>query len=71
MPEQNGINMMKELRTFYNSHYYAQNMSLVGIGGYSLDELQKHVVESFSDIPALPRINSMDVEDEKEDTTHE
>lgn len=30
-------------------------MRLVVIGGYSLDVLQQHVVESFSDVPALPR----------------
>jgi len=62
-PEKNGIDMMKELRKFYNQHYYAQNMGLVVIGGYTLDELQKHVVKSFSDIPAMPRVDFMSEED--------
>ena len=57
IPEANGVDMMKELRTFYNRNYYAQNMSLVIIGAYTLDELEKHVLESFSDIPALPRVD--------------
>ncbi len=57
IPEKNGVDMMKELRNFYNRHYYAENMSLVVIGAYTLDELEKHVVESFSDVPALPRIS--------------
>lgn len=57
IPEKNGVDMMKELRKFYNRHYYAQNMALVVIGAYSLDELEKQVVESFSDVPALPRFD--------------
>ncbi len=57
IPEKNGVDMMKELRNFYNRYYYAQNMSLVVIGAYTLDELEKRVVESFSDIPAQPRVN--------------
>lgn len=57
IPDKNGVDMMKELRKFYNRNYYAQNMSLVIIGAYTLDELEKHVVESFSDVPALPRVN--------------
>ena len=67
IPEQNGINMMKELRKFYNYHYYAQNMSLVVIGGYTLDELQKRVIESFSEIPALPRIMDYSKEEKEEE----
>ncbi len=55
IPEQKNINMMDELRKFYNAHYYAQNMSLVVIGGYTLDTLQQYVINSFSGIPALPR----------------
>ena len=55
MPEVNGVDMMKELRTFYNRHYYAHNMSLVVIGAYTLDELEKQVAEIFSGIPSLPR----------------
>ena len=60
IPEKNGVDMMKELRKFYNRHYYAQNMALVVIGAYSLDELEKHVVESFSNVPALPRVDNDD-----------
>eukprot|EP00557_Chaetoceros_sp_GSL56_P013042 CAMPEP_0176481116 /NCGR_PEP_ID=MMETSP0200_2-20121128/2644_1 /TAXON_ID=947934 /ORGANISM="Chaetoceros sp., Strain GSL56" /LENGTH=1248 /DNA_ID=CAMNT_0017877291 /DNA_START=89 /DNA_END=3832 /DNA_ORIENTATION=- len=56
IPEKNGIDMMKELRNFYNRYYYAQNMSLVVMGAYTLDELEKHVVQSFSQVPALPRV---------------
>jgi secreted Zn-dependent insulinase-like peptidase len=59
--------MMKELRTFYNQFYYAQNMSLVVMGAYTLDELEKHVVESFSHVPALPRVSAGVVEGDKED----
>ena len=72
IPEQKGINMMKELRKFYNCHYFAQNMSLVVIGGYTLDELQKRVIESFSDIPALPRLDAImnKEEDGDEETKH-
>lgn len=33
-------------------------MSLVVIGGYTLDELQKKVVQYFSDVPAEPRVTS-------------
>ena len=33
-------------------------MSLVVVGGYSLDELQSKVVQSFKDIPAGPRVSS-------------
>ena len=57
IPERNGIDMMKELRKFYNRHYYAHNMSVVVIGAYSLDELEKFVVESFSEVPAFSVID--------------
>jgi secreted Zn-dependent insulinase-like peptidase len=36
-------------------HYYASNMRLVVIGAYSLDVLQKQVMESFSEVPSIPR----------------
>lgn len=58
IPEKNGIDMMKELRTFFNRHYFAHNMSLVVIGAFSLDELEKQVVESFSGVPSMPRIET-------------
>jgi nardilysin len=51
-----GVDVVKELRTFYDMYYYAQNMRLVIIGGYSLDELQAMVVDKFSPIPAAPRV---------------
>jgi len=60
IPEKNGVDMMKELRKFYNRHYYAQNMALVVIGAYSLDELEKQVVESFSSVPGLPPVDNDD-----------
>ena len=28
IPEKNGVDIMQELRTFYNRHYYAHNTSL-------------------------------------------
>ena len=40
-----GVDVVEELRKFYDMYYYAQNMRLVVIGGYTLDELQKAVVE--------------------------
>jgi nardilysin len=54
-PEKNGVCIMDLLRSFYNQYYYASNMRLVVIGAYSLDVLQKHVVDKFSNVPALPR----------------
>jgi len=54
-PQSQGIDMMKELRNFYHRYYYAANMRLVVVGAYTLDELQHHVVQSFSDIPSVPR----------------
>ena len=78
IPQRNNIDMMKELRKFFDCHYYAQNMSLVVVGGYSLDKLQKHVIESFSAIPALPRLNcnnnnndDADVDDDNNHTNDE
>ena len=55
-PEANGIDVMKELRDFYHTHYYARNMRLVVMAGYDLDEIQRYVVEYFKDVPADPRI---------------
>lgn len=57
-PESNGINVMNELRDFYNTHYYARNMRLVVMAGYELDEIQRRVVEHFKDVPASPRVCS-------------
>lgn len=54
-PEAKGIDVMKELRDHYNTHYYAKNMRLVVMAGYELDEIQRQVVEHFKDVPANPR----------------
>eukprot|EP00985_Skeletonema_marinoi_P001098 scaffold448_cov107-Skeletonema_marinoi.AAC.2 len=56
-PEAKGIDVMEELRDHYNSHYYAQNMRLVVMAGYELDEIQRQVVQYFKDVPANPRNN--------------
>lgn len=53
-----GVDPMKELRDFYNMHYYAENMRLVIQGAYSLDELQEGVFKYFSKVPAHPRDSS-------------
>lgn len=37
---------------YYNSQYSAERMSLVVVGGQSLDELQGWVVELFSGVPS-------------------
>ena len=57
-PEKNCVNMMSELRKFYDQYYYAANMRLVVCGAYSIDELQSLVVKCFSDVPAEPRVAS-------------
>uniref|UniRef100_A0A7S3Q5Z2 Insulysin n=1 Tax=Chaetoceros debilis TaxID=122233 RepID=A0A7S3Q5Z2_9STRA len=69
LPKENNIDMMKELRKFYNAHYYAQNMSLVVIGAYSLDKLQAKVVESFSAVPSLPSLPRMDNDEQQTGST--
>jgi len=51
-----GVDVVAELRKFYDMYYYAQNMRLVLIGGYTLDELQEAVLKCFSPIPSAPRI---------------
>ncbi|KAL7498190.1 hypothetical protein ACHAWT_006084 [Skeletonema menzelii] len=56
-PEAKGIDVMKELRDHYDTHYYAKNMRLVVMAGYELDEIQRQVVQYFKDIPANPRNN--------------
>ncbi|KAL7436906.1 hypothetical protein ACHAXM_005357 [Skeletonema potamos] len=54
-PEARGIDVMKELRDHYNTHYYAKNMRLVVMAGYDLDEIQRQVVKHFKGVPANPR----------------
>ena len=57
-PEANDIDVMKELRDYYHTHYYAKNMRLVVLAGYELDEIQKRVVKYFSNVPSDPRLPS-------------
>ena len=57
-PENNGVDVMNELREHYNTHYYARNMRLVVMAGYELDEIQRRVVQHFKDVPANPRLCS-------------
>jgi len=57
VPEENGVDIMTELRRFYNAHYYAQNIGLVVIGAFTLDQLEDQVSKCFSDVPSLPRRN--------------
>jgi nardilysin len=57
-PEANGIDVMKELREYYHTHYYAKNMRLVVMAGYDLDEIQRRVVKCFGGVPSDPRIPS-------------
>jgi secreted Zn-dependent insulinase-like peptidase len=58
IPEKLGVDPMQELWKFYNHHYYAANMRLAVQGAYTLDELEKGVVDYFSGVPALPRDQS-------------
>eukprot|EP00934_Nitzschia_sp_Nitz4_P008589 Nitzschia sp. Nitz4//scaffold226_size53432//33390//40437//NITZ4_006704-RA/size53432-augustus-gene-0.57-mRNA-1//1//CDS//3329542760//8579//frame0 len=51
-PKRQNVDPMKELWKFYKEHYYASNMRLVVIGGYSLDVLQEEVVKAFSAVPS-------------------
>ncbi len=55
-PEAKGVDVMKELRDYYHTHYFARNMRLVVMAGYELDEIQRRVVEYFRDVPADPRL---------------
>jgi nardilysin len=57
-PEANGVDVMKELRDYYHTHYYAKNMRLVVMAGYELDEIQSRVVQYFSKVPSNPRLPS-------------
>ena len=57
-PESKGVDVMKELRDHYHTHYYARNMRLVVMAGYELDEIQRRVVQHFKDVPANPKIDN-------------
>ena len=48
------FNVMDSLRTFYQTHYHAQNINVVVMGAYSLDQLQQYVLQSFSCVPPSP-----------------
>jgi secreted Zn-dependent insulinase-like peptidase len=50
-----GVDPLQQLWTFYHRYYYAANMRLVLCSAYSLDVMQRKVVELFRDVPALPR----------------
>jgi nardilysin len=54
--------LLQELRTFYHTHYYASNMSLVVMGAYTLDDLQAQVIKCCSMIPPSPRYHSSNSE---------
>ena len=54
-PELANINVIRELRKHYQNHYFARNMRLVVMAGYDLDEIQRHVVRHFIDVPSIPR----------------
>ena len=41
LPEANGVDVIGEIRRFYQQYYYASNMTLVVIGAYPLDELEE------------------------------
>ena len=41
LPEANGVDVIGEIRRFYQQYYYASNMTLVLIGAYPLDELEE------------------------------
>ena len=67
-PESLGIDVMKELRKHYQSHYYAPNMRLVVMAGYDLDEIQCRVVEHFRDVPATRRIAQCERDDHNDES---
>ena len=58
MPNKLGIDPLKELRAFYDKHYYAGNIRLAIQGAFTLDELEVNIVRYFSNVPALPRDGS-------------
>ncbi|KIX04387.1 uncharacterized protein Z518_05255 [Rhinocladiella mackenziei CBS 650.93] len=49
-PEKRGIKIRDEFIHFYERHYSANRMKLVVLGRESLDELEKWVVELFSEV---------------------
>lgn len=57
IPKKNGVEPLKEMRSFFNQYYYGANMRVAVIGAYTLDELEAKVTKIFSPIPKLPREN--------------
>ncbi|EXJ84618.1 insulysin [Capronia epimyces CBS 606.96] len=49
-PEKRGVRIRDEFIRFYERHYSANRMKLVVLGRESLDELEKWVVELFSEV---------------------
>ncbi|VEU33574.1 unnamed protein product [Pseudo-nitzschia multistriata] len=58
LPEKEGHDPLKMLRTFYDEHHYASNMRLAVVGGYPLDYLQEQVLKFFSDIKSKDPLGS-------------
>ena len=56
-PKRDGVDPLKEMRSFFNRYYYGANMRVAVIGAYTLDELEAKVTKIFSPIPPLPREN--------------
>lgn len=54
-PKRDGVEPLKEMRSFFNQYYYGANMRVAVIGAYTLDELEAKVTKIFSPIPNLPR----------------
>eukprot|EP00798_Chlamydomonas_sp_ICE-L_P021127 gene21127-28014_t len=50
-PQAAGIDIRSEIVKYYNKHYCAERMSLVVLGGETLDELQQYVTDIFSHLP--------------------
>ncbi|GKY91772.1 hypothetical protein MPSEU_000148900 [Mayamaea pseudoterrestris] len=55
IPAQLGVDPLERLWDFYKSYYFAANMRLVLCSAYSLDVMQRKVLELFQNVPALPR----------------
>ncbi|KAG7371853.1 peptidase insulinase family protein [Nitzschia inconspicua] len=58
IPAQNEVEPLRMMREFFNEHYYASNMRLVVVGGYTLDYLEEHVIKSFSPIRSKDPLGS-------------
>lgn len=46
---------LEALRDFFDRHYYGANLSVVVLGAYSLDELERRVQDCFGNVQAKPR----------------